>query len=286
VKLSRGEKTVVVLVAVLGVIGFGLSFANVAAELRPSFGDLAPAVPLGIDVGIAAFTGLDLAMAKRNMRTRWLRLFPWLLIGTTVYLNVGRESDLYGKVAHGVLPLLFVVLVEAGAHVIRVLADLAGEGSERMDRVRFSRWLLAPWPTLRLWRRMVLWEVTSYSEALRREQDRLLALCDLQDANGGPLRWRWRASRRERALYKLGRLSPGVMAPAIAVALEPVTGSNPVTEAIEHVTTPKLNGDLDAAVQTWAADLKAGGGRVTKRAVQDQFHVGSEKAADLARRYR
>lgn len=39
-------------VAVLGVIGFVVSFARVSAAAAPSFGALAPAVPMGIDVGI------------------------------------------------------------------------------------------------------------------------------------------------------------------------------------------------------------------------------------------
>lgn len=267
-KVTRGEKALAALVAVLGLIGFGLSFENVASALEPSFGRLSPAVPIGIDVGIAAFTWTDLAMARRNMRTRWLRLVPWGLVGVTVFLNVAREPDLYGKVAHGVMPLLFVVLVEVGAHVIRVLADLAGEGQHRMDRVRVSRWLLAPWSTLRLWRRMVLWETRSYPKALEMEQARLLALCDLQDNNGGPIRWRWRAPRRERVLYRLGQLTPD-RAPA---------DPPPAT------STPALNGDRDAAARETVAE-----GYTTRRPFMDRmkqrgYGMGTATATKLLER--
>ena len=48
--------------------------------------------------------------------------------------------------------------------------------------MRWSRWVLAPLSTLRLWRRMVLWETRSYSEALRRERDRVLALPSFRTA--------------------------------------------------------------------------------------------------------
>ena len=64
-----------------------------------------------------------------------------------------------------------------------------------------------PASTLRLWRRMVLWETRSYSEALRRERDRQLACTDLQD-RWGRWAWRWRAPRRARVLYRLGELAP------------------------------------------------------------------------------
>lgn len=228
-KLNEWERyaaqAVVALVAVLGLIGAVNSFTHVAVAVRPSFGDLAPTVPLGIDIGIAAFTGLDLLMARMGMRTRWLRLVPWALVGTTVYLNVAGETTLVGQLAHGVLPLLWVVAVEAGAHVVRVLAGLSGKGAPRMDRIRFSRWLLAPLPTLLLWRRMILWELRSYPQALDREQDRLLARCDLQDGYGAIL-YRWRAPRRDRVMYRLGRLAPAELAPVPEPVARPAAATS------------------------------------------------------------
>lgn len=261
--VTRGEKAVAVLVGLLGLIGFGLSFDNVADALRPSFGELAPAVPLGVDVGIAAFTGLDLAMARRDMRTRWLRLVPWGLVAVTVYLNVAEEPTLYGQVAHGVLPLLWVVLVEAGAHVIRTLAGLAGD-RERMDRIRPSRWMLAPFSTASLWRDMVLWEIRSYSDALARKQAGLLAACDLHDRYGRL--WRWRAPRRERVLYRLGRLAPEGALPA------------------DPPPAPSLNGDRDSAAKETIAE-----GHVTRRAFmtrmkQRGYGMGTATATKLLER--
>jgi hypothetical protein len=54
---------------------------------------------------------------------------------------------------------------------------------------------------------MVLWETTSYPAALRRERDRVLTRTELQD-RWRPVVWRWRAPRRQRALYRLGELAP------------------------------------------------------------------------------
>ncbi|MER6810743.1 DUF2637 domain-containing protein [Spirillospora sp. NPDC000708] len=208
--LSGNEFTAVAvvaaLVAVLGLLGFVNSFAAVAEAARPSFGRLRWSVPLGVDLGIGIFAALDIVLARLDMRMRWLRLIPWTLTAATVYLNVAGEPSTFGKVAHAVLPCLWVIAVEVAAHVVRVRAGI--EAGTRMDRIRSSRWLLSPLRTAALWRRMVLWEIRSYSDALTRERARLLALTELQDAYG-KVAWRWQAPRRVRALYRLGELTPG-----------------------------------------------------------------------------
>ncbi|MFI6496644.1 DUF2637 domain-containing protein [Nonomuraea typhae] len=222
--ISAGEHTAVAVVAaatgVLGLLGFVNSFARVAEAAAPSFGWFAWTLPLGIDLGIAVFSALDIVLARLDMRVRWLRFIPWSLTGATVYLNIAGETTLFGQIAHAVLPLLWVVAVEVGAHALRRRAGLASP--TRMDRVRRSRWLLAPLATALLWRRMVLWEVRSYPDALQRERARVLAKTELQDRYGW--RWRWRAPRRERALYRLGELVP-----AEATMEEPP----PFVEAVE-----------------------------------------------------
>lgn len=215
--LTEHEQTAVAvvggLVAALGLLGFVNSFARVAAAAHESFGRLAFTVPVGVDVGIAVFSALDIVLARLDMRVRWLRLIPWSLTGATVYLNVAGEKSVFGIVAHAMLPTLWVAAVEVAAHVVRVRAGLAA--GTRMDSIRLSRWLLAPVPTVRLWRRMVLWETRSYPAALTRERDRVLALTDLQDAHGR-LAWRWKAPRRTKALYKLGELMPTAELPALS----------------------------------------------------------------------
>ncbi|XVQ10914.1 DUF2637 domain-containing protein [Spirillospora sp. CA-255316] len=207
--LSTQEYTAVAVVAalvvVLAVIGFVNSFTAVAEAARPSFGMFAWTLPIGIDLGIAIFAALDIVLARLDMRIGWLRLFPWTLTGATVYLNVAGETSAFGIVAHAILPCLWVVAVEVGAHVIRIRAGIAS--GTRMDRIRASRWLLAPFRTVVLWRRMVLWEIRSYGDALDRERARLLILTELQDTYG-TLAWRWKAPRRTRALYRLGELVP------------------------------------------------------------------------------
>ncbi|MET8332191.1 DUF2637 domain-containing protein [Streptosporangium canum] len=253
--LTSGEFTTLAvvggLVGILGLIGFVNSFAKVAAAAEPFFGWLAWSVPLGIDLGILAFSALDIALARLDLRVKFLRLVPWTLTGATVYLNVAGETDLFAIVAHAILPMLWVLAVEVGAHVLRRFAGLASE--TRMDTIRRSRWILALPSTFALWRRMILWEIRSYPLALQRERDRVLAKTDLQDTYG--CLWRWKATRRERALYKLGELAPAVIVPEV----EPVIVAE--VEPAEEKPKPVRRARKPAAV--------AGDKPARKRAVPD-----------------
>ena len=236
--------------AALGVLGFVNSFRAVARAAVPSFGELAPTVPLGIDLAIAVFSAMDIVLARLDMRPRWVRLVPWSLTAATIYLNVAGQVTWFGRVAHAVFPALWVVAVSLAAHVIRVRAHLAS--GTAIDRIRVSRWVLAPAATALLWRRMVLWEIRSYPAALERERARVLALTGLQDAYG-VLAWRWRAPRRVRALYRLGELGAGGARDEVTPGATPggSAGSRDLPAAVP-------DDDPGAAVRARIAALRAG----------------------------
>jgi hypothetical protein len=309
--LTGGERRAVrvtgVLAGVLGLIGFANSFRAVADAARASFGALAVTVPIGVDLGIAVFSALDIVLARLDMRPRWVRLVPWTLTAATVYLNVTGQHTGFAKVGHAVFPALWVIAVEVAAHVVRIRAGVAA--ATAMDRIRPSRWLLAPLPTARLMRRMVLWEVRSYPDALRRERDRLLALTDLQDTYGRHA-WRWRAPRRTRALYRLGELTPASTqpetcpwprpAPALPAAPSrraprstpaPRTAPAPVGAPGRTRTrrpdaprartrTPAPEVTAEAAEVHFAADLAES--RVpSARRIKADLHVGQGRAAQI-----
>ncbi len=301
--LTGGERRAVtvtsVLAAVLGLIGFANSFRAVADAARASFGPLAVTVPLGVDLGIAVFSALDIVLARLDLRPRWVRLVPWTLTAATVYLNVTGQHTGFARVAHAVFPALWVIAVEVAAHVVRVRAGLAA--GTAMDRIRPSRWLLAPVPTARLMRRMVLWEIRSYPDALRRERDRLLALTELQDTYGRHA-WRWRAPRRTRALYRLGELTPASAQPETCPwpRPAPVLPAAPARRAPQGAPAPgrtrtrragaprtpnrprtlALTVTAEAAEVHFAADLAQG--RVpSARRVKADLHVGQDRAAQI-----
>ncbi|MBZ9637918.1 DUF2637 domain-containing protein [Streptomyces sp. PSKA30] len=188
----------------VGALGLIASFDAVSsAAARWGFG--APwMLPVGIDVAIPVFTVANLLLIRMDMALAWVRFVPWVLTLVTCGLNVAAGHALWAKVAHGTMPLLWVVFSEIGAHVYAVRIGAAT--GRRMEKVRFSRWMLAPLSTFALWRRMTLWEITSYSEALKRERERQLARARLRERHGR--RWRSKTPRPERVLLKLGELAP------------------------------------------------------------------------------
>ncbi|MEU2568785.1 DUF2637 domain-containing protein [Streptomyces althioticus] len=188
----------------VGALGLVSSFDAVsAAAARWGFGE--PwMLPVGIDVAIPVFTVANLLLIRMDMALAWVRFVPWALTLVTCGLNVAAGQGLWAKVAHGTMPLLWVVFSEIGAHIYAVRIGAAT--GRRMEKIRWSRWLLAPVSTFALWRRMTLWEVTSYALALTCERERLLARADLRERYG-PL-WRWRTPRRERVMLRMGELAP------------------------------------------------------------------------------
>ncbi|WP_435296538.1 DUF2637 domain-containing protein [Streptomyces sp. YPW6] len=201
----------------MGLAGFGaLAAAGVGAlGLISSFDAVSDAaagwgfseawmVPVGMDVAIPVFSVANLLLIRMDMPLAWVRFVPWILTLVTCGLNVSAGQGLWAKVAHGTMPLLWVVFSEIGAHIYA--SRIGAVTGRRMDKIRASRWLLAFPSTFALWRRMTLWEVTSYADALTRERERLLARAELRERHGR--RWRSQTPRRERVLLKLGELNP------------------------------------------------------------------------------
>ncbi|MET8535771.1 DUF2637 domain-containing protein [Streptomyces sp. NPDC005065] len=188
----------------VGALGLISSFDAVsAAALRWGFGE--PwMVPVGMDVSIPVFSVANLLLIRMDMALAWVRFVPWVLTLVTCGLNVSAGHGTWAKVAHGTMPLLWVVFSEIGAHIYAV--RIGAVTGRRMDKIRASRWLLAFPSTFALWRRMTLWEITSYSDALARERERQLTRAELRERHGRL--WRSKTPRPERVLLKLGELNP------------------------------------------------------------------------------
>ncbi|MFF1897373.1 DUF2637 domain-containing protein [Streptomyces sp. NPDC058206] len=188
----------------VGALGLISSFDAVsAAALRWGFGE--PwMVPVGMDVSIPVFSVANLLLIRMDMALAWVRFVPWVLTLVTCGLNVSAGHGTWAKVAHGTMPLLWVVFSEIGAHIYAV--RIGAVTGRRMDKIRASRWLLAFPSTFALWRRMTLWEITSYADALARERERQLARAELRERHGRL--WRSKTPRPERVLMKLGELNP------------------------------------------------------------------------------
>ncbi|TYB45252.1 DUF2637 domain-containing protein [Actinomadura chibensis] len=172
-----------------GLGGYG-SFASVQDVAEPWFGDQAWIVPAGVDLGILALVSVALLLEWLAMPMPALRWMAFAFTAATVWLNVSAaHGDATGMVMHAAMPVLFVTFIEAVRHAIRRRAGIAA-GIVR-EGVPVARWLLAPFSTFRLWRRMVLWQITSYPRALDAEQRRRHALALLGDHYGR--KWKSRA---------------------------------------------------------------------------------------------
>ncbi|MFJ8692827.1 DUF2637 domain-containing protein [Streptomyces roseolilacinus] len=184
-KLSGTQKwaagAIVIAALVLAGIGLYLSFEHVAvfAYERLRFGSLGKGqmFAVGVDVGIMVMIAVDLLMAWLKRPISWIRYPVWLLTAVTVVLNAASGAprdrawalmDYVAAGAHGVVPVLFIMVVELGRDAIdRVVRP---DQAER-DSIPWLRWVLAPVATARIFRRMRLWGVTSYPEMIRRDQE-------------------------------------------------------------------------------------------------------------------
>ncbi|MGW2588409.1 DUF2637 domain-containing protein [Streptomyces virginiae] len=169
---------------IIAGIGFAGSYSAVRAlALRKGFGDFALVFPVGIDTGILVLLALDLLLTWIRIPFPLLRHTAWMLTAATIAFNgAAAWPDPLGVGMHAVIPVLFVITVEAARHAIGRIANIT-EGKD-IDGVRFTRWLLSPVPTLKLWRRMRLWELRSYEQAVGMEQDRLIYEARLQAQYG------------------------------------------------------------------------------------------------------
>ncbi|MGW7464892.1 DUF2637 domain-containing protein [Streptomyces xantholiticus] len=209
---------------IIAAIGFAGSYAAVRelAEQK-GFGSFSLVFPIGIDAGICVLLALDLLLTWMRIPFPLLRQTAWLLTFATIAFNgAAAWPDPLGVGMHAVIPILFVVAVEAARHAVGRIADITAD--KHMEGVRLTRWLLSPVPTFKLWRRMKLWELRSYEQVIKLEQDRLIYQARLQARFGRS----WRRKAPVEALMPLRLAKFGVplaeTAPAglAAAGIEPV----------------------------------------------------------------
>ncbi|WP_269853839.1 DUF2637 domain-containing protein [Streptomyces sp. RPT161] len=193
-KVTRAHRILIgVVVAgalVIAGIGFAGSYTAVRElAIRKGFGEFSYFFPIGIDAGICVLLALDLLLTWIRMPFPLLRQTAWLLTIATVVFNAAAASDPLGMGMHAVIPVLFVVTVEAARHAVGRIADITAD--KHMEGVRITRWLLAPVPTFLLWRRMKLWELRSYDQVIKLEQERLVYQARLRSRFGRS--WRRKA---------------------------------------------------------------------------------------------
>nr|WP_175412282.1 DUF2637 domain-containing protein [Streptomyces sp. TRM64462] len=227
-QLTRMHRVLIGVVVAGALVIAGIGFAGSYAAVRElaekkGFGDFSLVFPIGIDAGICVLLALDLLLTWMRIPFPLLRQTAWLLTAATIAFNgAAAWPDPLGVGMHAVIPVLFVVAVEAARHAVGRIADITAD--KHMEGVRLTRWLLSPVPTFRLWRRMKLWELRSYEQVIKLEQDRLIYQARLQARFGRA----WRRKAPVEALMPLRLARYGVplaeTAPAglAAAGIEPV----------------------------------------------------------------
>ncbi|WP_371678057.1 DUF2637 domain-containing protein [Streptomyces sp. NBC_01276] len=249
---------------VIAGIGFAGSYAAVRAlALQKGFGNFSLVFPIGIDMGICVLLALDLLLTWIRIPFPLLRQTAWLLTAATIAFNgAAAWPDPLGVGMHAVIPILFVVTVEAARHAVGRIADITAD--RHMEGVRITRWLLSPVPTFKLWRRMKLWELRSYEQAVGMEQDRLIYQARLQARYGRA--WRRKAPvealmplRLARIGVPLSQTAPeGLVAAGIEPVLLPPAGpAAPALEAASPETAALEAAALESAPREAAAGSKA-----------------------------
>ncbi|MCX4639921.1 DUF2637 domain-containing protein [Streptomyces sp. RPA4-5] len=240
-KLTRTHRILIGVVIAGAVVIAGIGFAGSYAAVRElavkkGFGDFAYFFPIGIDAGICVLLSLDLLLTWIRMPFPLLRQAAWLLTVATVAFNAAVATDPLGMGMHAVIPVLFVVTVEAARHAVGRIADITAD--KHMEGVRLTRWLLSPVPTFLLWRRMKLWELRSYDAVIKLEQERLVYQARLRSRFGRA--WRRKAPVESLMPLRLARygvpLAETAPAGLAAAGIEPQLMPAPrqsVTPALE-----------------------------------------------------
>lgn len=245
-QLTRMHRVLIGVVVTGAMIIAGIGFAGSYAAVRElaikkGFGNFAYVFPIGIDAGICVLLALDLLLTWIRIPFPLLRQTAWLLtIATIAFNGAAAWPDPLGVGMHAVIPVLFVVAVEAARHAIGRIADITAD--KHMEGVRLTRWLLSPVPTFLLWRRMKLWELRSYDQVIKLEQERLVYQARLRSRFGRA--WRRKAPVESLMPLRLakygvpladtapdGLAAAGIDLPALLPAAESAAGARAAVAA-------------------------------------------------------
>ncbi|MEU6539747.1 DUF2637 domain-containing protein [Streptomyces sp. NPDC047000] len=230
---------------IIAGIGFTGSYAAVRAlALKKGFGTFSYVFPIGIDAGICVLLALDLLLTWIRIPFPLLRQTAWVLTAATIAFNgAAAWPDPLGVGMHAVIPILFVVSVEAARHAIGRMADITAD--KHMEGVRLTRWLLSPLPTFLLWRRMKLWELRSYEQVIKLEQERLVYQARLRSRFGRA--WRRKAPVESLMPLRLARYG---------VPLAETAGAGLAAAGIEPAVVPAAQQQLRQAQPQAQAQLQ------------------------------
>lgn len=203
--LTRSQKLLIgfviggaVAIAAIGFVGSYTAVTQLA--YAKGFGGFSRVFTLGIDLGIGVFLALDLLLTWLRMPYPALRYGAWLLTAATIAFNaVVSWPDPVGVGMHAVIPILFVVSVEAARHAIGRIADITAD--KHIEGPPISRWLLNPPGTFILWRRQRMWGIRAWDNVVDLERERRIYRAQLRKQHGRA--WRRKATADQLLVLRL-----------------------------------------------------------------------------------
>jgi hypothetical protein len=309
-RLSRGQTAAVVLSVGLGVVlaGYGLvgSYLTISELAERHHVPLASLVPAGIDGGLVAVMVLDLVLTWISSPVGWLRqLVRVLSVGTVVVNVVAGWPNPIAVGLHAAAPLMLLAMLEAGRGAL--LRRIGESRGTRREPIPLIRWLLAPWRTMLLWRRMALWQVTSYRTAIDTELQLRRAIILLQARYGR--RWRRQAPAdlvwMLRAGVDVGEACERVCALSDATTtIDCSQGAVPqskhdASEALQHpaptshdsevrtddlsLCSDEADGRLEEALQLNRLHWTETGRPISAETLRKRLHISASASRDLTR---
>lgn len=174
----------------LAAYGAAGSYSTLTDLARRNGLPLPAFVPLGIDGGLVGVVVLDLVLSWTGQPLGWLRQLARLITMGTVAANAAAGYPHPLAVGlHAAAPVMLLAMVEAGRAVL--LRRMGAQQGMIRDHIPFARWILAPWRTTLMWRRMVLWQISSYHTAIELEHNLRYAGALLRAHHGR--RWKRKA---------------------------------------------------------------------------------------------
>lgn len=210
--LTRAQKWLVGMVSgfvtIIAGIGFAGSYTAVTKlAAAKGFGWFAWAFPAGVDSGIGGFLALDLLLTWLRIPYPLLRQIAWCLTAATICFNASSAwPDPLAVGMHATIPLLFIAAVEGARHAVGRIADITAD--QHMESPPLIRWIIAPWPTFRIWRRMRLWHLPSYTAVIEQQKELKIYRARLRSDYGR--RWRRDAPADRLLVFELAHFGTSV----------------------------------------------------------------------------
>lgn len=211
VRIGQGVRWLIGLASVIGVAlllyGFSGSYTTLF-DLAEAHGVPLPELnPIGVDLGLVGVVLMDIVLTLIRMPIAWLRQAARGLALGTIALNAAAGwtatgPDVIAIAQHTYAPVMIVVIVEALR--LTLLRKAKRANVDARDPIPIARWLMDPFRTPFMYRRMVLWGQTSYGAAIDLEIERRQAIMSLRAVYGG------RAWKREAPADLVWMIKSGV----------------------------------------------------------------------------